>query len=93
MKRKLERRINELGGNPNTIIAMSEGYFKESGIKPGVRNKYRRVIKRLIAQVGDIPLDHLSADRMREFRDTVPDDGRASAPQSLFTPIRDLRCP
>lgn len=90
VKRKLERRINELGGNPNTITAMSEGYFKESGIKSEVRNKYRRVIKRLIAQVGDIPLDHLSADRLREFRDTIPYDGKASALQSLFTPIRGM---
>ncbi|WP_271437093.1 tyrosine-type recombinase/integrase [Lentibacter algarum] len=90
VKRKLERRINELGGNPNTITAMSEAYFKQSGIKPEVRNKYRRVIKRLIAEVGDIPLDHLTADRLREFRDTVPDDGKASALQSLFTPIRGM---
>ena len=66
VKRKLERRITELGGNPNTITAMSEAYFKKNQIKPEGRNKYRRVIKRLIAQVGDIPLDHLNADRLRE---------------------------
>jgi integrase len=90
VKWKLERRINELGGNPNTITAMSEAYFKRNQLKPEVRNKYRRVIKRLIAQVGDIPLDHLSADRLREFRDAQPDTNKASALQSLFTPIRGM---
>ena len=90
VKRKLERRINELGGNPNTITAMSEAYFKENQIKPEVRNKYRRIIKRLIAQVGDIPLEHLNSDRLREFRDAQPDDGKASSLQSLFTPIRGM---
>jgi len=90
VKRKLERRIAELGGNPITITAMSEAYFKKNQIKPEVRNKYRRVIKRLIAQVGDIPLDHLNADRLREFRDAQPDQNKASAIQSLFTPIRGM---
>jgi integrase len=90
VKRKLERRINELGGNPITITAMSESYFKENQIKPEVRKKYRRVIKRLIAQVGDIPLEHLNADRLREFRDAQPDHVKASSLQSLFTPIRGM---
>ncbi|MDG1457182.1 MAG: hypothetical protein P8Q92_04620 [Pseudoprimorskyibacter sp.] len=44
VKRKLERRITELGGNPNTITAMSEAYFKKNQIKPEGRNKYRRVM-------------------------------------------------
>ncbi len=82
--------LNELGGNPITITAMSEAYFKKIQLKPEVRNKYRRVIKRLIAQVGDIPLEHLNADRLREFRDAQPDDGKASSLQSLFTPIRGM---
>ena len=90
VKRKLERRVTELGGNPITITAMSEGYFKKNQLKPEVRNKYRRVIKRLIAQVGDIPLDHLDADRLREFRDAQPDHVKASSLQSLFTPIRGM---
>jgi integrase len=90
VKRKLERRITELGGNPNTITSMSEAYFKNNQIKPEVRNKYRRVIKRLIAQVGDIPLDHLNEDRLREFRDAQRDTNKASAIQSLFTPIRGM---
>ncbi len=90
VKRKLERRINELGGNPITITAMSEAYFKKNQLKPEVRNKYRRVIKRLIAQVGDIPLEHLNANRLREFRDAQPDDTKASSVQSLFTPIRGM---
>ncbi|WP_039020099.1 tyrosine-type recombinase/integrase [Halocynthiibacter namhaensis] len=90
VKRKLERRINDLGGNPNTITAMSEAYFKKNQLKPEVRNKYRRVIRRLITQVGDIPLEHLNADRLREFRDAQPDDVKASSLQSLFTPIRGM---
>lgn len=90
VKRKLERRINELGGNPITITAMSEAYFKKNQLKPEVRNKYRRVINRLIAQVGDIPLEHLNANRLREFRDAQPDNTKASSVQSLFTPIRGM---
>jgi hypothetical protein len=90
VKRKLERRITELGGNPNTITAMSEAYFKKNQIKTEGRNKYRRVIKRLIAQVGDIPLEHLNADRLREFRDAQPEETKASSLQSLFTPIRGM---
>ena len=69
---------------------MSEAYFQKNQIKPEVRNKYRRVIKRLIAKVGDIPLEHLNADRLREFRDAQPDDVKASSLQSLFTPIRGM---
>lgn len=69
---------------------MSEAYFKKNQIKTEGRNKYRRVIKRLIAQVGDIPLEHLNADRLREFRDAQPEDTKASSLQSLFTPIRGM---
>ncbi|MEP3784152.1 hypothetical protein [Ascidiaceihabitans sp.] len=79
VKRSLEPRINGLGGNPNTITAMSEAYFKKNQLKTEVRNKYRRVIKRLIAQVGDITLGHLNIDRLREFRDAQPDDTKASS--------------
>lgn len=37
VKRKLERRITELGGNPNTVSAMSEAYFKKNQLKPDPR--------------------------------------------------------
>lgn len=39
VKRKLERRITELGGNPNTMTAMSEASFKKNQLKSEVRNK------------------------------------------------------
>lgn len=45
IKRKVERRIADLAGNPNTITSVAERYYKNNQIKNGVIGKYRRNIK------------------------------------------------
>lgn len=90
LKRKLERRIADLDGNPNTISAVSERAFNFARIKAQVRNKYRRSIRQLIDHTGDIPLPHLTGAKLREFREAKTGSMKASSVQSLFTPIRTM---
>lgn len=89
IKRKLERRIVDIDGDPNTISAVSERAFEFSQIKPQVRDKYRRNIRMLINYTGDIPLIHLTASQLREFRESKS-DLKSSAVSSLFTPIKTM---
>ena len=90
LKRKIERRISDLAGDPNTISAIAERYYKFTGVKPGVRAKYRRNIRKLIRHVGDVPVGHLTAANLREFRDAQAATMQASSLQAVFTPIKGL---
>ena len=90
VKRKLERRIAELAGDPNTISKVCERYCDFAGIRPGVRARYRRSIKRLIAALGDVPVSHITAAQLRTFRDVQASTMLGSSLASLFTPIKGL---
>ncbi|MBL9049075.1 MAG: hypothetical protein JNK19_03065 [Tabrizicola sp.] len=90
VKRKLERRIADIAGDPNTISKVTERYCDFAGIRPGVRARYRRSIKRLIAALGDLPVSHITAAQLRSFRDTQASTMLGSSLASLFTPIKGL---
>lgn len=90
VKRKLERRIAELAGDPNTISKIAERYYDFAGIKPGVRARYRRSLKRLIVTLGDVPVSHVTAIQLRAFRDAQASTMLGSSLASLFTPIKGL---
>lgn len=90
IRRKLERRIAEIAGDPNTISKVTERYCDFAGIRPGVRARYRRSIKRLIAALGDVPVSHITAAQLRSFRDTQASTMLGSSLASLFTPIKGL---
>ena len=90
VKRKLERRIAGIAGDPNTISAVAERYYDFSGLTKEVRNKYRRSIKTLIDQVGDIPLNHLTASKLRAFREQQSPNMQPTSLWALFTPIRGI---
>lgn len=90
VKRKLERRISELAGDPNTISSVAERFYVFAGIQEGVRGRYRRSIRRLIQQTGDIPITHLTPAQLRTFRDHLAPTITASSVQSMFTPIKGL---
>lgn len=90
IKRKLERRIAAIAGNPNTISAVAERSYDFAGITAEVRNKYRRSVRTLTNQVGDIPLNHLTAQKLREFRDAQAANMTPTSLRALFTPIRGL---
>ena len=88
VKRKLERRIADIAGDPNTISVVSERAFAFNGVKESVRRKYRRHIQTLIRQIGDIPISHLTPRMLREFRDDQFRTNSASSVQAIFTPIK-----
>ena len=90
VRRKLERRVSSIAGDPNTVSAVSERYFDFVGITPQVRNKYTRIIQTLIKHVGDVPLGHLSASQLRAFRDKQSKMMQPASLASLFTPIRGM---
>jgi integrase len=90
VKRKLGRRISAIAGDPNTISAVAEQYYNFSGITDQVRYKYRRTIAKLTDQVGDIPLSHLNATKLREFRDIQSSSMTATYLKSMFTPVRGI---
>lgn len=90
VKRKLERRIADLAGDPNTISAVAENYYKNNQIKPGVLRKYRGNISKLTESLGDIPISHVTPAMLRRFRDEQAATMKPSSLASVFTPIRGL---
>ncbi|MEP3946535.1 phage integrase SAM-like domain-containing protein [Ascidiaceihabitans sp.] len=90
VKRKLERRVADLAGDPNTISAVAENYYKNNQIKPGVLRKYRGNISKLTASLGDIPISHVTPAMLRRFRDEQAATMKPSSLASVFTPIRGM---
>ncbi|MEJ8560146.1 phage integrase SAM-like domain-containing protein [Yoonia sp. GPGPB17] len=88
VRRKLERRIADIAGDPNTLSVVSERAFAFNGVKESVRRKYRRHIQTLIRQTGDIPISHITPRMLREFRDNQFRTNSASSVQAIFTPIK-----
>lgn len=83
VKRKLERRISGIAGDPDTISAVAQRYFKFAGIRSGVEGKYRRNISKLINHIGDLPVKHVTSKMLREFRDAQSDTMKASSLSSV----------
>jgi integrase len=90
VRRKLERRIADLAGDPNTITAVAERYYQHNQIRAGVLRKYRGNIKKLTDHVGDIPITHVTSVSLRRFRDQQAAIMKPSSLAAIFTPIRGL---
>ena len=87
-KRKLERRTADIAGDPSTISKVAERCCDFAGEKVGVRAKYRRNIGKLVQAVGDIPISHVTARRLRSFRDEQAATMLGSSLAAVFTPTR-----
>ena len=90
VKRKLERRIVDIQGDPNIISRVSQTAFDFNEVKESVQKKYRRHIKKLVRHVGDIPIAHLTPKMLREFRDAHAKNLQATSVRSMFTPIKTM---
>ncbi len=90
VRRKLERRITGIAGDPNTISAVAEKYYKQNQIRDGVLRKYRGNIKKLTDFLGDVPIKHVTASSLRKFRDQQSETMLASSLASVFTPIKGM---
>jgi integrase len=90
VKRKLERRIAHLAGDPNTISAVAERYYRHNGIRTGVLRKYRGNIRKLTNHMGDIPITHVTSSSLRRFRDQEAATMQPSSLAAVFTPIRGM---
>ncbi|NSX56553.1 tyrosine-type recombinase/integrase [Parasulfitobacter algicola] len=90
VKTKLERRISEIAGDPNTITAVAERYYNENESRTGVRRKYRGNIKKLTDFMGDLPISHVTSVSLRRFRDQQSAIMMPSSLSSVFTPIRGM---
>jgi hypothetical protein len=90
VKRKLERRIAELAGDPNTITAVAEHSYDAHQVRKDVRRKYRGNIKKLTDFMGNVPISHVTAASLRRFRDQQSATMMASSLAAVFTPIRGM---
>ncbi|MFK7869954.1 MAG: phage integrase SAM-like domain-containing protein [Roseobacter sp.] len=90
VKKKLERRVADLAGDPNTITAVAERYYKRNQIKVGVLRKYRGNIRKLTKSLGDIPVSDVTPAMLRRFRDEKAETRQPSASVFVLTPIRGL---
>jgi integrase len=90
VKRKLERRVADIAGDPNTIGAVAENYYRENQIRSGTRRKYRSNIKKLTDFLGDIPIAHVTSKSLRRFRDQQSALMIATSLAAVFTPIRGM---
>jgi len=90
-KQRLERKIARVARAPDTITKVSERYYKFAQIKEKTQDKYRRTINRLVAKVGDLPIQHLSASSLRDYRNLLTAKGSLPATiRADFTPIMGL---
>lgn len=90
VKRKLERKISDLTPSPNNITKVSEKYFIFNDIKAATRSKYRRDISRLVALIGDIPVNRIEASQLRQLRDELAVAMKPASLHAVFTPIKGL---
>lgn len=91
MQQKLERKIARVAHQPDTLSKIAERYYGFAQIKERTRAKYRRTMKRLIGQIGDLPIKHLTPELLRGFRDHLGERGNLPASiRADFTPIIGL---
>ena len=90
VRKRLERKINNLKPNPDTLTHVSEKYFSFNQIKPHTRKKYRREIKRLILEFGDVPIKNLEASDLKNLRDSLLPQMLPASLHAVFTPIKGM---
>lgn len=90
-KQRLERKIARVARSPDTITRIAKRYYAFAQIRPKTQDKYHRTIKRLVDEVGDLPVQHLSASALRNYRDKLTTRGNLPASiRADFTPIIGL---
>jgi len=87
IKRKLERKISELSLDPNTISDVLRRYCDFNSIRPGTRSKYRRDVSRLIQNIGNVPINHVRTQDLRDLRDQLMGQMKPASLHAVFTPI------
>ena len=90
-KQRLERKVARVARSPDTITKVAERYYKFAQIREKTQDKYRRTINRLVTKVGDLPIQHLTASTLRDYRNFLT--ARGSLPATIradFTPIMGL---
>jgi integrase len=90
-KQRLERKIARVARSPDTITKVAKRYYEFAQIRENTQNKYRRTLDRLTAVVGDLPIQHLTASTLREYRDILTRKNlRPASIRADFTPIMGL---
>lgn len=87
VRRKLERRIADLAGDPNTTTAVAERYYLHNQIRAGVLRKHHGSIKRLTDHLGDVP-SHTSCQSLYDGSGTNRLPSEAIIFSSRFHPYR-----
>ncbi|PCJ10531.1 MAG: hypothetical protein COB16_00515 [Rhodobacteraceae bacterium] len=90
-KQRLERKIARVARSPDTIEKVAERYYRFAQVREKTQDKYQRTISRLTAEVGNLPIQHLTAATLRQYRDKLTSNG--SLPSTIradFTPIIGL---
>jgi integrase len=90
-KQRLERKIARVARSPDTITKVAERYYRFAQVRDKTKDKYRRTINRLTAEVGDLPIQHLTAATLRQYRDKLTTN--KSLPSTIradFTPVIGL---
>ena len=90
VKRKLERKIAELSPAPDTISSVLERYCDFNGIHPTTRSKYRRDVGRLVVMIGDVPIQHVRAEDLRNLRNQLLPTVAAVSVHAAFTQIKGM---
>lgn len=90
LKMKLERKIARLAPQSDTISQVFERYLTFTAAKPNMERKYREHIEALIARVGDIPIQHVTAGMLRDHRDQLARQLSVASVRASFTPISGL---
>lgn len=90
VRKKLERKIDEVAPSSDTITSVSEKYFLFNSIRPRTQKKYRRDLSRLVAITGDVPIKHVEAADLKALRDSLLTNMKYSSVQAVFSPVKGL---
>ena len=89
-KQRLERKIASVTSDPNTISSITEAYCNFNSIRPGTRSKYRRNIEKLIEITGDVPINHVRTEDLKQLRDQMIGSIKPASIHAIFTPIKSI---
>ena len=89
-KRRLERKISTVTTDPNSITAVLDKYCRFNSIRSATRSKYRRELARLISITGDVPINHVRTEDLKQLRDALIGEIQPASIQAVFTPIKGI---
>lgn len=91
LRRKIERRIEAISPDRDTITSVLERYIAHQRVTAEVAYRYRRFTKQFVEMIGeDVPVRRLTAMQLRAFRNHMMRGRSPATVKAAFVPIKGL---